>query len=331
MRKSEKGIALLIVLWVMAILMATVLSFTMMTRAETYGTLAFKENMEEQFLAEAGVERGIAEIINRSLNIGQTVVLEGKEVWRVDGTAYKDKLEKGNYQVRIVDESGKISLNSLTDASGVILNNLLVSLGSSPEDAAIIVDSILDWKDEDDLRRLNGAENDYYQSLKRPYKARNADFESLEELLLVKGMTAEILYGEDGTPGLINFISLYNSSSTININVAPKELLAALPGMDDSMAERIIEMRNEAEIKNLADIKGIIGDVHSLLAQYVSVEPGGASTCTIEATGYNDSEGKGYSIRATVEMQGQSKHRYLYYHSPAERLLWNREAGETNK
>ena len=99
--------------------------------------------------------------------------------------------------VRIFNESGKISLNGLTDASGIMVNNLLVNLGSPPEEANRIVDSILDWKDEDDLHRLNGAESDYYQSLPHPYKARNADFESLEELLLVKGVTPDILYRTD--------------------------------------------------------------------------------------------------------------------------------------
>jgi general secretion pathway protein K len=318
MKESQRGIALLIVLWVMTILMTMVLSFSLMTRAETYGTLAFKESMEKQFLAEAGVERGIAEMINRSVNFGQTVILEGKAVWKTDGTAYYGRMGNGGYVVRITDESGKIALNRLTDASGVVVNTLLINMGVSPENADTIVDSILDWKDADDLHRLHGAEDDYYLSLPHPYKARNADFETLEELLLVKGVTPEILYGTGKTKGLLRFLSLYNKTNLININAAPTEILAALPGMNAAMAEQIVEFRKSSEINSVNDVMGIIGGSFPLMAPYISGQSGVSMVCTIETTGYQDVEKKGYSVRATVAMDGPSRRRYLYYRSPAE-------------
>ncbi len=104
--------------------------------------------------------------------------------------------------------SGKISLNALTDISGIILKNLLVNQGVSPEDADTIVDSILDWKDADDLHRLHGAESDYYLSLPNPYKAGDVPFETLEVLALVKGVTPEILYGTEKKRGIIHFLTL---------------------------------------------------------------------------------------------------------------------------
>src|SRR5512137_9844 len=133
MKRSQKGIALLIVLWVMTILMVTVFSFSVMTRAETYGTLAFKEGMEKKFFAEAGIERGIMEIIYRSVNQNQAVTLVGKEVWKIDGTAYTVDMGGSGYVVRVTDESGKISLNSLTETSGIVLKNLLINQAVSPE------------------------------------------------------------------------------------------------------------------------------------------------------------------------------------------------------
>ena len=110
---DNKGIALLIVLWVMTILTVMVFSFSVMTRAEGYGTLTFKEGMEKKFLAEAGVERGIMEMIYRSVNRNQTVTLKGKEIWKPDGTAYTVEMGQGGCLVRVIDESGKISLNGL--------------------------------------------------------------------------------------------------------------------------------------------------------------------------------------------------------------------------
>ncbi len=319
MKISQRGIALLIVLWVMTIIMATVLSFSMMTRAETHGTLAFKEGMEKKFLAEAGIERGIMEIIYRTVNLNQTVLLAGEEPWRPDGAAHIVDTEKGGYIVRITDDTGKISLNGLTDASGVILKNLLTNQGVTPENADIIVDSIMDWKDADELHHLSGAESDYYMTLKNPYKARNADFETLEELILVKGITPEVLYGGGKTKGIIHFLTVHNKTGQININYAPKEVLAALPGMNAAMADRIIEIRASSEIRGPEDVKDILGDSYSLAAPYISFATAGASQVySVEATGYKEDQKKGYSILAKIQIEGPHKYRYVYYRSPME-------------
>jgi general secretion pathway protein K len=319
MKSSQKGIALLIVLWVMTILMVTVFSFSVMTRAETYGTLAFKEGMEKKFLAEAGVERGIMEIMYRSVNQKQAVTLVGKEVWKLDGTAYTVDMGGSGYFVRVIDESGKISLNSLTDTSGIILKNLLINQGVLPENADIIIDSIQDWKDADDLHRLHGAESEYYLSLPNPYKARNAPFETLEMLVLVRGVTPEILYGTDKKKGIIHFLTLYSTMSQININAAPKEILAALPGMTADMAARIIELRASSEIRGIEDIKDIIGSSYTQTAPYVSFAPGNTSRAyTVEATGYKGNQKKGYSILATVTLDSVQQYRYAYYKCPVE-------------
>ena len=321
MKTSQRGIALLIVLWVTAILMVMVLSFSVMIRAEGYGTIAFKEGIEKKLFADAGIERGIMEIVYHSANRNQAVTLEGKEPWKLDGTAYTVDMGKGGFMVRVIDESGKISLNGLTDSSGIILKNLLIQQGVSPENADIIVDSILDWKDADDLHRLNGAETDYYLSLSKSYKARNAAFETLEELILVRGMTPEILYGTGKTKGVIHFLTVSGKTDRININAAPKEILLALPGMDAEMAERIIEFRTSSEIGGENAAKEMLGAGYPLMAASVSAAPGASNTFTLESTGYHDDPKKGYSIRATITFDGSHRYRYDYYKSPVEILL----------
>jgi len=318
MISSQRGIALLIVLWVMTILMATVLSFTLMTRAESYSTLAFKDGMERQFLAEAGIERGIAEIFYRSVNGAQMAILAGSGAWKTDGTPYHGRIGNGQYTVRLLDESGKISLNALTDASSLILRNLLMNLGVAADAADGIADSILDWKDADDLHRLNGAENDYYQSLARPYRARNANFEALEELLLVKGLTPEILYGADGKKGLLDFVSIYGKANRINLNAAPREVLTALPGSSAMIADQIIALREATEIKSTAEIINIIGGANAPMAAYIAGQSNASVICSIESIGFKDLEKRGYAIRATVALDGLNRHRYLNYRSPAE-------------
>ncbi len=318
MKGSPKGIALLIILWVTTVLTAMAFSFTVMTRAESYGTLAFKEQTEKKLLAEAGIERGIMEMIYRSINRNQTVVPEGMEAWKTDGTAHTVDAGRGGYAVRIVDESGKISLNGLTDSSGIILKKLLTSRGTSSENADIIVDSILDWKDPDDLHRLNGAESDYYLSLAKPYKAGNRDFEALEELILVRGITPEILYGTSGAKGIISFLTVHGKSGRININAAPKEVLEALPGMDAAAVERVIAFRSSSEVRGDAAVRELLGAAYPLTAPYTSAESGPSSLFTLEATGYTDDVKKGYSILTTITLDPSHQFRYVYYKSPAE-------------
>ena len=80
-----------------------------------------------------------------------------------------------------------------------------------------MVDSILDWRDPDELKRGHGAENDYYRKRRPPYTAKNGFFDSPEELLLVRGMTADLFYGHDDVPGLRDVVSAYSKSRKLNL------------------------------------------------------------------------------------------------------------------
>jgi len=307
---AEKGIALLMVLWVLTILMVLVLSFSFMTRTDTYATLSFMEGTERKLLAEAGIERGILELFYRNANKDQAVTLEGHEVWRIDGRSYKDQMGGGEYSVRIVDESGKININTLSDTNSDILRNLLKNLGVPEEEANTIVDSILDWKDADDLHHLNGAEDEYYMSLPTPYKAKNANFDTLEELLLVKGITAEILYGNNEKKGIIDLLTIYSKKGQINVNAAPREVLMAIPGITPEIADSIISFREHDEIKTAGDV-----GIPTESSRYVTV--GDSYIYAIDSTGIKGNSKTGFDVRATVIIEGTNNYKYLYYKSPA--------------
>lgn len=307
---SQKGIALLMVLWVLTILTVMVFSFTYMARTEAYAALSFRRTIERKFLAEAGMERGIAELFYMDANKNNTMVRPGDEVWRTDGRPYKILTENGYYTICITNESGKVDINT---APELILRNLLLNLGLNLDDVDIIVDSVMDWKDSDDLHRLHGAEDNYYMSLPNPYKAKNADFETMEELLLVKGMTPEILYGTEGKKGIIDFLTVNSKMTKININAAPKEALTAIPGITPELADAIISIRETQEIQ---DIQGILGDNYSTASPYIDLA--GTKAFTIESAGYIRTEKTGYTIRATVIPDANNTFKYLYYKSPVD-------------
>ena len=307
---SQKGIALLMVLWVLTILTVMVFSFSYMARTEAYAALSFRQMIEKKFLAEAGMERGIAELFYMNSNKNKTTVRAVDEVWRTDGRPYKISTENGYYTIGITNEAGKVVINTMSE---LILRNLLLNLGLHLDDVDIIVDSVVDWKDSVNLHRLHGAEDDYYMSLPNPYKAKNANFETLEELLLVKGMTPEILYGTEGKKGIIDFLTVNSRMTKININAAPKEVLLAIPGITHELADSIIAIRETQEIK---DIQGILGDNYPMASPYIDLT--GTNSFTIESSGYKGTEKTGYTIRATVIPEGTNKFKYLYYKSPVD-------------
>jgi len=317
LRQDQSGIALILVIWILAVLMAIVLSVSFMTKVESRSTIAFKEGIEEKFIAEAGIERAAEEIMYRKINLGVPVE-EGKEtnVWKTDGTPNAFPLENGTCLVRIIDESGKIDINKVPD---IILKGLLTSLGVKDEDADIIVDSIEDWRDADDLTRLHGAETDYYMSLAVPYKAKNADFESIEELLLVRGMTPELLYGSGDKPGLQDFVTVYSENGKINVNAVPKEGLMAIPGMTPELASSIIDFRKTAEIRTMTDFQNLVGGAFAAMSPFIAVGEG--TTFTVESVGRKSGKKAGYGVKAVITVAG-NKFSYIYFRSPWDMSKW---------
>ena len=309
--RNQKGIALLTVLWILIILMVIVFSFSFLVRTEILSTAFFKEDSENRFLAEAGLERGIMELFYRKQNFNNKIILEGLEVWKIDGRDNTGQLGDGNYAVKIVDESGKLNINTVPET---VLRRLISGLGVEGELVDTLVDSIMDWKDKDDLVRLHGAESDYYQSLPEPYKAKNADFTALEELLLVKGVTRELLFGTKEKKGLVDFLTVYGNSGGVNINAASKEVMMAVsPGIDATGADQVIRYRETQEMKNVAEIEGVLGQK---LLQLIPLNTTSSDIFTVEAYGYKKNNKPASGIRATVSLQGANQYKVLYFKTP---------------
>ncbi len=87
----------------------------------------------------------------------------------------------------LIDEGAKVNVNTAS----------YESLAELPEMTDELAQAIVDFRDPDSTPMPYGAEDEYYGTLETPYRAKNASFETLEELLLVKGVTPAVLYGED--------------------------------------------------------------------------------------------------------------------------------------
>lgn len=225
----DEGVALIIVLLLLALLLTIVGEFAQAMRLEAVTVTNFRSAISEAWLAEAGVQRAIAEILPDAL--AHQLDVHGALLFRrtrlgtsTAPTRLDVRLDPGRMSYRITDESARLNLNRVPRD---ILDRLLQEAGVEKTDRDVIVDSIQDWRDPNDEHRLNGAESDYYLGLPVPYRSKNADFDSVDELLLVRGVTRELLYGRPGTPGLIEHLTVFGTGA-VNVNTASPAVLRAL-------------------------------------------------------------------------------------------------------
>jgi len=240
----EGGIALIIVLLVLSMLLALVGEFALAMRLEATTTLNFRGAVAGAYLAEAAYHRAMAEIIPEA--VAHHFDEDGRLVFRRDllevievPTREEIVLGPGRFAYRITDEEARLNLNRATPQ---IFGRLLAEVGVDQQTREVIVDSLLDWRDANELHRLKGAESDdYYLTLPVPYRSKNANLDSVDELLQVRGVTPEILYGRPDSPGLADYLTVAGSGA-INVNTAEPTVLRAL-GFAEAEVEVLVAGR----------------------------------------------------------------------------------------
>jgi len=198
-------------------------------------------------------------------------------------------LPEGTCAVVVVDESAKFNLNLLKNARGELdrtrIDQLLrlIDLLNRDDRAAEpiaydLVPSIVDWIDPDDektvlpfVSRANGgAESDYYARFAPPYRCPNTRIETIEELLLVKGMTPETF------TRIRDYITA-KGDGKIDINHAPRIVVESLSEkMDPALAQMIVDHRNRkpfGALAELRDIPGMTDAVYQTLKKSATTDP----------------------------------------------------------
>ena len=227
MKCKQQGLALVLVLWVLVLMTIMAASFSLSMRRETNLVRNTRTQAQAAALAEAGVNYAIM----------MSLVSDQLQRWRGDGTPYQVPANGGTVTVRIRDETGKVDLNS---ADETLLNALMTVTGLDEEESAQLVGAILDWRDKDDSRHMHGAEEAEYKRENKPYGPRNDRFQSVDELQLVLGVNYKIF------EKLEPLITVYRQEPGINPKNASRELLLALPGVDEETVENYLELRAES-------------------------------------------------------------------------------------
>ena len=325
---SEKGIALIMVLWVIILLGVIVNTFAWMVRTEAQAVGNFKEETKAYYLARGGFQRAIMELL-KSQEIA--VHEPPEEGLKLDGRVNMFHFIDGYAEVRVMDEGGKIDINAATRDDIV---RVLSAMELEVENKDEIADSILDWIDENNFHRLNGAEDDYYRLLPEPYGAKDGPLSTVDELIWVRGITPKIFYNQvvsqspDPEPvsgegeenlsreegrlrtGLESVFTVFTGSNKININTAPISLLLSLPGIGVTQVERIIAIREKSPFR---DMSGLMRTVTfpPENGKYISFSPSGIYT--IEVVGRLNGSHVRRSFKSVVKIKGKTDYDILYW------------------
>ena len=257
---NSKGVALILVLLVLGLIVPMTLDLNRASRAQIYEAANLADGLRAVYIAKSGVHLGEALLGEDDASVDSL-----QESWaRAEVLSAQSTLlfSEGAFLLKIEDESGKIPVNHLVEGDEYReeIKDVLMRLLRLPgfqlkeEDIRDLVDALKDWIDSDDDLTGFGAENSYYQSLADAYSCRNGPFERLEELRLVRGVTAELFEGTEGRPGLRDCLTVYGEGK-ININTAPLSVLTALSGeMDGERVRALDEYRRNTE-KDLGRVR----------------------------------------------------------------------------
>lgn len=290
---AEHGVALIVVLLILAVIAALVFEFCHNARVKYQLAENTLHSYQALYCAEAG------------LTMTMTVLEQSSDLWsdeklaRVLFGGTPMTVGSGQCTTTVVAERGKISVNGLVTADGKPVRarieqmlRLIDALNAQRKEREPIsyslVAALVDWIDPDDevtvlpyVQGANaGAEEGYYRNLDKPYHCKNGPVETLSELLLVKGMTRGIFYGqtdagEAGFAGLEECLTVYGDGP-MNINDAPATLLQTLSEqIDAGLAQSIVKQRPYRSVGELASVPGMTPEVLRAIRGQVTVQPGG--------------------------------------------------------
>ncbi len=302
----ERGIALLLVLWIFMVLGVIALDFSHYIRDEAMASVNFSDETRGYYVALAGMNRALYDAVqDREANPGggktpatpppgQTksnkmkkhlgTDEDAEERIPADGVWHPGEFVGARYEVRMSDEGALISVN-ITDK--LLLESLLKSVvtylvqgGSSTKgvdrraatDIDTVVDSIIDYEDCDSLKRAHGNERG----------AKNAWFDAPEELLQIQGMTADLFYGSNGMPGLRDLVTVYGSrKGLINCQTVTAPVLQVLLKLEPDAAADLVADRDSDGENFCKRIEGMAEAIDPALG--LLLQPGAPTTVRVEA------------------------------------------------
>ena len=288
---AKRGAALIVVMWVLIIVSLIVSTFAFEMQLEARLISAQRKRFKADQLALAGVELAKAMLAFEEDPLeGDDVVYddpylnEASKIAEGVPVLFTEEFGDGTITLRIDYEKGRQNIHKM---SAEEWTELFDQGGVDATDRDSLLGCLTDWEDSNDTHQLNGAEKDDPFYRERGYEPKNAPVDTIDELLLIKNWTQEILYGnmddEDAeTPmsGIAQHLTIWGDGK-INPNSASREVLNSL-NISEQMVETILDTRlgpdGEAGTEDDGTITpeefaalGLSGDVFTLKPEYVTV------------------------------------------------------------
>jgi len=245
--RGSRGIALVLVLWVIALLTVMALGLTTVQRTESALTRNQIDGARFRALADAALNLVALDLLSTSLATDQMEEIDEMAALIPDGTPRVLAFDGDQLEIRLFNEASRLDLNTATREQLATLIEL--AQGEEGYDEAQrdrLADAIIDWRDPDDLTQLNGAEDGDYEASGLPYGARDEPFRSVEELRNVLGMT-RTLYQR-----LAPDLTVENPSGRVEQQFASAAVLVAVQGITFEDASRLVEERHQPVVPDAA-------------------------------------------------------------------------------
>ena len=221
---KQRGVAFVLVLWVIVMLAILLGSFSLIARTESLQSRHLFDSTQARYAVEAGLNLAIYEL-RKSDPLQQ---------WIGDGRPYAFDFGDAKIEVRITDDSGKLDINT---ADINRLTSLFMTRGLELEQAQSIAAAVIDWRDPDDDSQPNGAEISEYKAAGLRYGPKNAPFDTVSELQQVLGMNYALFAALEPS------LTIYSGRTDPNAAYAstPEALMAT--GCEREQAEQLIQQR----------------------------------------------------------------------------------------
>lgn len=268
---NQRGMVLIAVLWVVAVISLVAFSLAASVRVEAQASRDSLDGERAFFMA-----KGAADVVYSRFSSSEGFPKDSPV--SMDNGDYVFNFESGLVRVHLESADGLIDLNAASDR---LLATVFDSFGLSELERNRVVDSILDWRDGDDIPHLYGAEVNDYVGRATP---RNASFQSVDELLQVKNMTPERYYGSvvvdpvtgklERIPGARDVFTVVTGRASVNPNTASADVLRGLPGVTRPQVDVMLAERKSKAFSDAASlVQRVPGLEGSEAVGYLTFEP----------------------------------------------------------
>ncbi len=281
--RRQNGFALLVVIMVLLLVSFLAVQMTLSVRTELKIGANTTSGINGRFLAEGAVSKAIFRLIDVPKETAKKMeesLSEEDEALFIEGREYTETLPGGEVKYYAANDSGKIDLNRCPRK---LFDLFLEHNGLTEEERMTLLDSLEDWRDTNDMHRLNGAEKEYYEGLSDPYQPRNGPLEDVAELYLIKG--ADVLRDRLQRP--YEAFTVKSKQNKINFNSLSPVMLDFLVQGDEEKKEAYYDAKKDKKMLSENEARQILGeDRIKTLQPFLSFSPGSCRYVTIVVSAF---------------------------------------------